>query len=48
MHEELRALQQNNTWFLVPRTLDMEVVDCKWIFKTKLKSEGSIEVLKPG
>lgn len=41
MHEELQALEQNNTWVLVPRTPDMDVVDCKWIYITKSKSHGS-------
>lgn len=46
MHEELKALEQNNTWVLVPRTPDMNVIGCKWIFKVKLKSDGSIERYK--
>lgn len=37
MHEELRALVQNNTWVLVPRTFDMNIVGNKWIYKTKYK-----------
>lgn len=43
MHEELRALDHNNTLDLVQQTLDMNVAGTKWIFKTKFKSDGSVE-----
>uniref|UniRef100_A0A2N9FEC2 Reverse transcriptase Ty1/copia-type domain-containing protein n=1 Tax=Fagus sylvatica TaxID=28930 RepID=A0A2N9FEC2_FAGSY len=45
MCDELVALQQNNTWVLVPRQTDMNIVG-RWVFKTKLKSDGSIERFK--
>lgn len=40
---ELRELKQNNTWVLVPRSLDINVVCSKWVHKIELKSDGSIE-----
>lgn len=46
MREIIRALDQNKTWGLVPRTYDMNVVGSKWIFKTKFKSDGSVERYK--
>lgn len=46
MREKLRALDQNKTWGLVPRTYDMNVVGSKWIFKIKFKSDGSVERYK--
>lgn len=46
MHEELSALRLNKTWDLFTRTENMKVVACKWVFKTKLKSDGSLERLK--
>lgn len=46
MREELDALERNQTWVLVPRTNDMNVVGLKWVFKTKLKSDGSIDRFK--
>ncbi|GKV46780.1 hypothetical protein SLEP1_g53748 [Rubroshorea leprosula] len=46
MHEELSTLKENHTWDLVPRTKDMNVIGSKWVFKTKLKSNGSLDRLK--
>jgi hypothetical protein len=46
MRDELSALKQNHTWELVPRKDDMNVVGSRWVFKTKLKSDGSIERFK--
>ena len=41
--EEFRALIKNDTWTLVKRTPDMNVVSSKWIFRKKLKADGSVE-----
>ncbi|GKV09732.1 hypothetical protein SLEP1_g21188 [Rubroshorea leprosula] len=46
MHEELEALAKNDTWDLVPRTKDMNVIGYKWVFKTKLHANGSLKLLK--
>ena len=46
MNEELTALHQNQTWILVPRTSDMHVIGSKWVLKTKLKPDGSLDRLK--
>ena len=43
---ELTALKQNNTWELVPHQAKMNVVGSRWVFKTKLKSDGSVEHFK--
>ena len=46
MTEELDALFRNRTWDLVDLPLDKSVVGCKWVFKIKTRSDGSIERYK--
>lgn len=46
MTDELNALIDNNTWYLVPRTSAMNIIRCMWIFKHKTKAEGSLERYK--
>ncbi|KAF5472656.1 hypothetical protein F2P56_009355 [Juglans regia] len=46
MQDEIHALHSNNTWTLVPRTPDMNLVSSKWVFKIKTRSDGSIERYK--
>jgi hypothetical protein len=50
IQEELESLAKNNTFTLVPKA-EMEArgrkeIGCKWIFKTKLKSDGSVDRYK--
>ncbi|PKI37315.1 hypothetical protein CRG98_042310 [Punica granatum] len=46
MLEDLAALHINRMRELVPRTSHMNVVGCRWIFKTKIKADGSFDRLK--
>lgn len=46
MHEELRALNANDTWILVPRERGMHAIRSKWVFKARLNPDGSIERFK--
>ncbi|KAI3518158.1 hypothetical protein L1887_06607 [Cichorium endivia] len=46
MTDEFRALIDNNTWELIPRRPDMNIIRCMWIFKHKTKSDGSLERYK--
>ena len=46
MKEELDALFKNYTWDLVTLPLGKSVVGCKWIYKIKTRSDGSIECYK--
>ncbi|GKB58819.1 retrovirus-related pol polyprotein from transposon TNT 1-94, partial [Tanacetum coccineum] len=41
MNDELRALELNGTWELTVLPPDKKAIDCHWIFKTKLKANGS-------
>ena len=46
MKEELDALTKNHTWDLVTLSPEQSVVSCKWIYKIKTHSDGSIERYK--
>ena len=46
MKEELDALTKNHTWDLVTLPPGQFVVGCKWIYKIKTRSDGSIERYK--
>ena len=43
MVEELNALEENNTWSIVKLPPRKKVVGSRWVYKTKLKADGSIE-----
>ena len=36
MEDELQSLQENNTWELVPLPTKRKVVQCKWVYQTKI------------
>eukprot|EP00253_Pinus_taeda_P001492 PITA_01492 len=42
MNEELEQIEKNNTWELVPRPNDKNVIGTKWIFKNKLNENGDV------
>lgn len=46
MQSELQALQQNGTWSLVPLPEGKTTVGCKWVYKVKFPSDGSVERYK--
>jgi histone deacetylase 1/2 len=46
MTEEYSALLANNTWELVPRPSGSNIVTGKWVYRHKLRSDGSLERYK--
>lgn len=46
MEAEFTALQRNNTWYLVPPSSSYKVVDCRWVYKTKFNTDGSVSKYK--
>eukprot|EP00253_Pinus_taeda_P030618 PITA_30618 len=42
MDEELEQIEKNNTWELVPKPKDKNVIGTKWIFKKKLNENGEV------
>jgi hypothetical protein len=46
MQEEYDALERNKTWHLVPFREGRNIIDCKWVYKIKRKSDGTIERYK--
>jgi transposase InsO family protein len=46
MEEEIKALNENQTWDLVPRPKDVKPISCKWVYKVKTRPDGSIERYK--
>lgn len=43
MEKEIRMIEKNKTWELVDHPKDKEIIGVKWIYKTKLNSDGSIQ-----
>jgi hypothetical protein len=46
MQDEYRALMSNRTWELVPRPPGANIVTGKWLFRHKLKADGTLERYK--
>jgi hypothetical protein len=43
MQAEIKALEDNNTWTLMPLPPNKTPIGCKWVFKIKHNSDGSIK-----
>jgi hypothetical protein len=42
MEEEISMIPKNYTWELVDRPLDKNIIGVKWMFRTKLYTDSSI------
>nr|XP_023025040.1 uncharacterized protein LOC111513113 [Leptinotarsa decemlineata] len=42
MEEEMTSLEQNNTWCLEKLPTDQTAIGCKWVYRVKYKSDGTI------
>lgn len=43
MQVELDALEQNHTWFVIPLPKGKHTFGCRWIYKIKYRSDGSLD-----
>lgn len=46
MNTELTTFAQNRTWELVPLPDGKNLTGCKWVYKVKTQSDGSLEQYK--
>ena len=42
MDEELDQIEKNDTWELVPRPKNKNVIGTKWVFRNKLNEDGQV------
>ena len=43
MHKEFQAFASNHTWTLVDLPPQKKPIRCKWVFKAKLRADGTLE-----
>ena len=46
MEEEMKALKQNKTCELVPQTIGIQPISCKWVYRVKNWPDGLVERYK--
>ena len=46
MKAEIQALEMNETWSLQNLPRNKKPISCKWVYRVKYKSDGSIERFK--
>jgi hypothetical protein len=40
------CLISNETWELIPRPVEANLVSCKWVYKLKQRADGSVDRFK--
>ncbi|KAL0370630.1 UNVERIFIED_CONTAM: Retrovirus-related Pol polyprotein from transposon RE1 [Sesamum angustifolium] len=43
MHVEIQALENNKTWDIMPLPKDKRAIGCRWIYKLKIRPDGTID-----
>jgi len=43
MTVEIKALESNNTWTLVPLPAEKQCIGCRWVYKVKFKPNGTVD-----
>ncbi|XP_047267475.1 uncharacterized mitochondrial protein AtMg00820-like [Capsicum annuum] len=46
MEEELAMTEKNKTWQLMEKPQDIKIIGVKWVYRTKLNADGSINKIK--
>ena len=46
INDELQSLKKSNTWKLVELPKDRKAISCRWVFKLKMRTNGTIERYK--
>ena len=46
MKDQLRMIEKNDTWELVDRPQHRKVIGVKWVYRTKLNADGSVNKYK--
>jgi len=46
MNDEIAVLERNHTWYLVPLPPGHKAIGCRWVYKVKYNSDGSVERYK--
>lgn len=46
MFDEIHALDENHTWYLVDLPQGKKVIRCKWVLAVKVHTNFSVEKLK--